>query len=405
MSEYSISSLSLSLKRQETIFKSSLILNPTENVPLDSVLYPASSFLHGLYLNDKYNSKIAPKDSKIIFAGRNRSQYDMKVIYEYWADLLNAKKASMRLLSGLNAHAIVFMGIAKVGDKVLLLPEKAGGHFSTKAILERLGIIVIDMAVDNFNMKVNIDETIKIINKEKPNFLFFDRTEGLIYEDISKLIDNFNGYSVFDASQYLTNIILGKYKNPFDMGFDLILATLHKNFPGPQKAIVLSKEEGDMWDSLLYSLETYISNFHGYGNYIAGLTVYKKELLEQYSTLMIENTLLLEKFLKEKFNVVQRDVNSSPTHHIWLQFKDKESAYSMFKKLEKLRILTNYRLLAYDLGYGLRIGTSAATMCGLKPDHIEELAFFITKASENITLNLKHQVRSFIESVKTHSLI
>lgn len=45
-------------------------------------------------------------------------------------------------------------------------------------------------------------------------------------------------YKIFDASQYLTNIMAKDYDNPFDMGFDIILTSLHKNYPGSQKAAV-----------------------------------------------------------------------------------------------------------------------------------------------------------------------
>jgi hypothetical protein len=41
---------------------------------------------------------------------------------------------------------------------------------------------------------------------------------------------------VFDASQYLSNIIAGDYANPFGWGFDLMVASVHKNFPGPQNS-------------------------------------------------------------------------------------------------------------------------------------------------------------------------
>jgi len=402
MKKYTIATLNLSLKRQKIVFENSLILNPTENIPFSDDLSPASSFLHGLYLNDKNHSNINNKDLKIIFAGRNRTKYDMKVIYEYWAKLLNAEKASMRLLSGLNAHAIIFMGIAKIGDKVLLVPEEAGGHFSTKAILERLGLIVIDMIIDYNNYKINVVETKKLIQKENPNFLFFDRTEGLIYEDCTELVKDFKGYSIFDASQYLTNIISENYKNPFDMGFDLILATLHKNFPGPQKAAVFSKKDNEIWKQLNYSMETYISNFHGYGNYIAGTIASKKLFLKNYSELMIQNTLMLDKYLKKaSFDVVQRDFNEQATHHIWITFKTKDEAYNIFKNLEKIRILTNYRLLAYNLGHGLRIGTAAATMSGLRPNHIEELVSYIHEASISVDIELKHKVRKFILKIKS----
>ena len=47
--------------------------------------------------------------------------------------------------------------------------------------------------------------------------------------------------SVFDASQYLVNVIVGDHPNPFDYGFDLVVSSVHKNFPGPQKALLATR--------------------------------------------------------------------------------------------------------------------------------------------------------------------
>lgn len=46
-----------------------------------------------------------------------------------WAKLLDAEALSMRLLSGLHAHIVLFMGISEIGNKVLYLPEKQGAYF------------------------------------------------------------------------------------------------------------------------------------------------------------------------------------------------------------------------------------------------------------------------------------
>ena len=66
-----------------------------------------------------------------------------------------------------------------------------------------------------------------IIQNWKPDYIFVDRSEGLYYEDFSWLKE-IPCVKVFDASQYVTNIMARDYTNPFDMGFDIILTSLHK---------------------------------------------------------------------------------------------------------------------------------------------------------------------------------
>ena len=140
-----------SLYNQKHKFEDELILNPVENVPFVDILDPCSSFLHGLYNTDTLRYNEQKFNSKIQFSGRNEITEDINEIYKQWAKLLGAERISMRLLSGLHAHIIMFMGLTSIGDKVMILPEKAGGHLSGMAILYRLGLQIEEIPYDNEN--------------------------------------------------------------------------------------------------------------------------------------------------------------------------------------------------------------------------------------------------------------
>jgi len=364
-----------SLARQEQIFRSTLILNPVENIPFAEDLIPAAGFLHGLYNTDKLRTAQQQKDTIIQFSGRRQISRDVRQVYKAWAVALGAADVSMRLLSGLHAHTTIFMASSRPGQKVLLLPESAGGHISTKAILERLGLIVIEMEIDKSKMGVDVEATIAIARTTNPDFIFVDRSEGLVYEDFTDLIRAVDAPAIFDASQYLTNILAGDFENPFGMGFDYIIATLHKNFPGPQRALLAAKEADTKWQEILSAISIYVSNMHVYGIYTAGLALGRDVWLRNYSHQMLRNALRLESELAIRgIDVVRRPSNRPPTHHIWVRSPNRDLAFDHFKSLERARILVNFRKLPYGLGHGLRLGLSAATRIGLKDDHIPELA-------------------------------
>ena len=101
--------------------------------------------------------------------------------------------------------------------------------------MTRLGFNVHSFLTDTQHYKIDIPHSMEIIKSWKPNYIFVDRSEGLYYEDFS-WIREIPCIKIFDASQYLANIMAKDYVNPFDMGFYLILTSLHKNYPGPQKA-------------------------------------------------------------------------------------------------------------------------------------------------------------------------
>lgn len=155
--------LSNSLNDGEKYFQNTLILNPVENVPEIEVLKPCVSYLHGLYNTDSIRSSKEKINTKIQFSGRDTISNDVNKVYDEWANLLEGDAVSMRLLSGLHAHTVVFMALTSIGDHVMILPEIAGGHMATKAILERLGLIVHELEIDYANQKVDKNASLLMI--------------------------------------------------------------------------------------------------------------------------------------------------------------------------------------------------------------------------------------------------
>lgn len=380
-----------------------LILNPVENLPfLFDIKIPDE--LKGLYVSDKLKTEKIVQNSKIGFSGRESTNLEIRDIYQRWGKQLNVKHLSMRLLSGLHAHIILFMGLGKIGDTILLLPECAGGHYATKQILERLGYHVIEMVPDMENYCVDIAKTKELITQIKPNLIFVDRSEGLYYEDFTPLLSDIPSScgTIFDASQYLTNILERDFISPFDMGFDIMMSTLHKNFPDPQKALVCSKEDNPYWDRIENSMSNYVSNLHAENIILAGEILKKEKILKKYSSLLLYNSKLLEhNLLKLQLPVVARIEEKQQTHHLWLTFPNNEKAYHFYKKLELCGLLVNYRKLPYNLGMGIRMGTSASTLQGINPDNIQELSSLIAEIfyTEDVNSVLIDKVQNFLSGL------
>lgn len=394
-----------SLREQEVTFKDTLILNPVENVPDERILQPASSFLHGLYNTDTVRTSGEKYKSKIQFSGRDKITEDVQSIYDCWAKLLHANKISMRLLSGLHAHTVLFMALTNIGDKVLILPEKAGGHTSGKAILERLGLVVEELPIDYNRCRIDADAALRLAKKMNPVVIFVDRSEGLIYEDFSWVAElPETCCKVFDGSQYLTNIIAGDYKNPFDMGFDFVLSTMHKNLPGPQRALICAKEDNDNWRRLKSGISTFVSNMHVFSIYSAGLMLDDVDSLCELSKNMLKNAAVLDAALdKLGVPIVKRNasIQEPLTHHCWILPSTREKAFEYSIDLERLGFLVNYRLLPYNLGFGLRLGLSGATKSGLCEEQIDDLALILSAAYKSgFSSQLKKDSRDLIRRIK-----
>lgn len=380
-------------------FESSLILNPTENVPS----YFSSSktdFFTGLYVSERFKDV----NDKVIFAGRNDYIKFFQYIKSEWKKELCADDIDLKTLSGLNAHLILFLCILKPNDKVMVLPEVCGGHFATEEILKNIGAHTYQMVCDSENLCVNSEKTLQLIYSEKINYVFVDRSEGLYYEDFSWLKDSYPCYKIFDASQYISSILCKRFLNPFDMGFDMIISTLHKNYPGPQKGLLAVKNKDDkVWNNYLTHAKTYISNTHPKAIADSLFPILNKEAFETYCITCEKCINLLEDLLANYgVPVIKRLKHLVPTQHIWILCQNQNESYKYYLKLEELGLLTNYRLLPYDLGYGLRIGLNASVLCGLNEKHISQLAQIMRDAYYgDITPHLKKLCYKFIKNIRS----
>lgn len=373
----------------------SLVLNPTENFP--HYIYDTSVF-EGLYISERHKNK----NDIVIFGGRDDAINLYDFTKELWKKYLNADGVDLKTFSGLNAHLIFFLCFAKRNDKVLILPEIAGGHFATEMILKKIGLKVEHLKVNIKNKSVDVDQSLAFIKEFKPDFIFVDRSEGFVYEDFKWLAKVTNCIKVFDASQYLTQIITNYYENPLQFGFDYLISTLHKNYPGPQKCLIAAKQSNETWKHFLDESKTFISNNHPENIIKSIIPLLDFEKLCSYSNICLKCcALLYNELLLQGLPVVRRNNDEKPTLHIWIRLKNKNDAYKFFLKLEQVHIYTNYRKLPYNLGYGLRLGVGAAVNQGLRPNHIHSLAKLIGQVynSNEINNNIIRQAKYLIKDI------
>ena len=400
---------SLALQRRE--LAASIILTPVDSLPLCLADRDHTAFLHGLYLTDKDRGAEARKNAPILFGGRERATKDLNMIHDLLAAALGAATGSLRLLSGLHAHTATFMSISRIGQTVMLLPIGAGGHFNTHAILHRLGLRTIDLPVDDQRLCIDKPAAVRMANEVKPDFVFIDRSEGLRFEDFAFIGELRGPRKIFDASHYLPQILTGRYENPLSWGFDLMLFSLHKSFPGPQKAGIVSRENDSLWSQLMTGLSHYVSSSHAEDSYLLGLSLLRREWLETYTQRLIDTAIELEtQLLRRGLPVIPRSRQGAdhwqPTHHIWLQAESKDAAYHRYEQLSQANIQTNYRDLPFGLGYGLRLGTTFSAMAGFTVNHMEEISDIMEAALAGADVEpLQSRVRELAESARAKSLL
>ncbi len=400
-----------SLMDQRRALAESIVLTPVDSLPFSLADREHTAFLHGLYLTDKDRDRETRKSALILFGGREQAVRDLAYVHRLLADAFGAAEGSLRLLSGLHAHMATFMSISTIGQKVMLLSEEAGGHFNSHAILHRLGLRTIDLPIDHRRLCIDQSATLRLVSSEQPDFIFIDRSEGLRYEDFSFLGSLEGPTKIFDASHYVPQILTSRYPNPLAWGFDLMLFSLHKSFPGPQKAGIVSRQNGDLWAELVAGLSTLVSSSHAEDSYLVGLTLLREEWLDTYVERLLTTALELEEqLLRRRLDVVSRAKQGCSewpgTHHVWIRAPDRDAAFMQYECLSRTHVHTNYRKLPYGLGYGLRLGTTFSAVAGLGLVHIEELADIIEAAVRHgDDQALRDRVRELAESARADAIV
>jgi glycine hydroxymethyltransferase len=400
-----------SLEQQRRRLAASIVLTPVDSLPFSLTDREHTGFLHGLYLTDNVRDRDASKNAVIQFGGRQQAAHDLVAIHDLLAETFGAAAGSLRLLSGLHAHAATFMSIAAIGQSVLLLPVEGGGHFNTHAILERLGLRTIDVPIDYAQLCVNRMATHRLVEREQPDFIFIDRSDGLRYEDFSFIGEIQGPIKIFDASQYVPQIVTGWYENPFTWGFDLMLFSLHKSFPGPQKAAIVTRTRDEVWTRLLAGLAKLVSSSHAESSYLAALTFLRKDWLDIYVARLLGTSAALEKLLwGQGLPVFERAAQGQPhwpaTHHVWIRSRNREEAFTQYERLADVNVHTNYRELPYRLGHGLRLGTSFSSVAGVDVVHMEELAAIIRSVIvDGASSSLRRRVRTLAEVAAVGAIV
>ncbi len=160
------------------------------------------------------------------------------------SDLFNVRYVEPRAISGTIANATVFKVLGEYGSRALIAPVQAGSHVShTKyGALGALGIEHIELPYDAEEMNIDVDKAVKLIEEVKPKFIVLGGSVYLFPHPVKELADAAHSVGaklVYDAAHVLGLIAGKRWRHPIEHGADVVTASTHKTFPGPQEELYL----------------------------------------------------------------------------------------------------------------------------------------------------------------------
>ena len=305
------------------------------------------------------------------------------------SEIFRADRVDVRLPSGTMANEAVFSALMKDGGTALVHGVAGGGHIS-HARFGALGkhadkIVELPRRADRFIL--DGEAASELILAERPRLVVLGRSLFLFPEpvaDIRDACDEVGATILFDASHVLGLIAGGEFQDPLSEGADLMTASTHKTYFGPQRGIIVARTKDDSWwkpiDRGVFPGVT--SNHHLFS--LPSLWAASLEISEfgrDYARAVIRNAQALAASLaKRGFDVAARELGYTASHQVALCVAEQGGGRDVSAKLCANGVICNMNLLPDEPSKnarnpsGIRLGVQEMTRFGMDEEAMDRIA-------------------------------
>ena len=300
-------------------------------------------------------------------------------------------------LSGMHAVLSVLLLMTKCNAKICIFSPNSLGHHATEGVIKMIGRKVVYLPWSEKDLNINLEKFIKIFEKEKPSVIFFDLGTAfypLPIREIREIVGK-NTLIIYDASHVLGLIAGQKFQNPLKEGCDILIGNTHKTFPGPQKGMLIFKNEeiGRQVSQLM--LNSVVSSQHTHHAICLYITMLEMEYYGQlYASQIIKNSKALFKvLLNSGFKMISRKNELPLSHIIAIKGDFPSNNHDGCAALQKCNINTNSKkIFGTDV---LRLGVQEITRRGMKENDMEQIGYFFKEIILNKNTELSNKIFKF----------
>ncbi|MCC6058578.1 MAG: serine hydroxymethyltransferase [Desulfurococcaceae archaeon] len=347
-----------------------------------------SPLAEAVYLSDMMHRYAEGKPGKRYYQGSIYVDEIEVLVHNLMSSLFRVEFVEPRVISGTIANAVTFSALAVPGDKAAVTSIQAGAHIShtEKGVLGALGIKTVEMPFDLDTWNIDIDLARKIIEQENPRLVVLGASAYLFphpTKAIAEIAHSVGATVIHDVAHVLGLIAGKKWSNPIHEGADIITASTHKTFPGPQGGVIMTDNE-KLYKLVSNNVLKFVSNHHLHRLPALAITIVEMMYFgEEYAEQIVRNAKkFAESLAAEGFNVVAEHLGYTSSHIVLVDIRKHCSASKAAKLLEEANIIANKNLLPWDHlnpdnPSGLRFGVQEMTRFGMKEQDFEEIAKFI----------------------------
>jgi glycine hydroxymethyltransferase len=369
----------------QEFFKNSLPMIASENITSPLVRQVLASDLGHRYAEGKVGHRFYQGCGFI-------DVIEAKAI-ELAKEVFRAPHVNVQPISGVNSNIAAFFALSRPGDVLLALAVPSGGHISHARYSAAgiRGLKIYTHPYDNSKMNIDTDRMLKEIKRLKPRIVMFGASLFLFphpVKEAREACDEVGASIVYDAAHVAGLIAGGRFQDPLKEGADVMTASTHKTFPGPQGGIIMCQEKwANEIDEAVFPGT--VSNFHPHHK--AGLAIALAEMKQfgrAYADQTVRNAQALASYLDEMgFNVLCKDQGYTMSHQVAVDVSRIGGGSLVAANLERAYIIANKNLFPWDAEAGkddpsgIRLGTQELTRLGMKEREMKEVARLIKRVA------------------------
>ncbi|MEM2089010.1 MAG: serine hydroxymethyltransferase [Thermoproteota archaeon] len=358
----------------------------------ESIISPLAEKYYVSDFNGRYNEH----------SGAERHYCGTKYAYEVeelcnqiFRERFETPFADVRPISGAVANMVAYSAFAKPGDVIISLGIPNGAHVSSTqwGIAGVRGLKSIDMFFDAEKMNIDVENTVRLIEKVKPRIIMFGASMFLFPEPVKEIREKIDSKikTVYDASHVFGLIYGGAFQDPLKEGADLITSSTHKTFQGPQGGIIignrnLNEEDWQKIEAAIFpgiTSNTHIHRFPALAITALEMNAFGKDYAKQ----VVRNAKKFAESLYEKgFDVLCPELGFTESHQVMVNVSRFGGGKPVSELLEASNIICNKMALPTDKPQdatrnpsGIRLGVQELTRWGMKEEEMKVVAELFKK--------------------------
>ena len=328
-------------------------------------------------------------------------------------ELFGAEHVNVQPHSGSQANQAIYFSMLNVGDTVLAMDLRCGGHLTHGHALNFSGkyFNVIPYGVNRVTERLDYDEIRRLAKAARPKMILAGASAYpriIDFRIFREICDEVGAFLLVDMAHIAGLIACGLHPDPVPEA-EFITTTTHKTLRGPRSGMILCRKQfAKRIDSEVFPGIQGGPLMH----VIAAKAVCFKEALKpsfkKYQSQIIKNAKTLSDALSERgYRIVS---GGTDNHLLLIDLSDKKiTGKDASLILDKAGIVVNKNLIPFDkrsanLTSGLRLGTPALTTRGMREKEMVNIAELIdialksrkdTKSLKRLKKKVKRLTRRF----------